>query len=383
MKGILITGATGSIGAAVVKELISMNTKDPLHLFLLMRAKDEKHLLERFSSLCDFWGIAETFTGGSVSIEPVIGDVSLPRLGMKEDVFTEVVSRTTHILHCAGNVRMNLPLEEARLISVGALENLLRIAETIGDQGHLEKIDVITTIGVAGRMSGIIPERELVEERSYHNTYEQAKAEAEVLLFSKIKEGVPITIHRPSMVVGDSRDGRIIGFKIFYYLCEFLAGQKTSGLVPWLGDASLDIVPVDFVAKAMIVSLFSEEAIGKVFHLCSGRDAVRLMFLAEEFRRLAEEFSIKLPPRIVIPMPAFKLLYYFLVFTADEKRKRALKTLPYFMKYLGNKQIFENRQTLAFLKERGLAFVPPKDYLDKVLRHYLNTKYGLGSRLSH
>ncbi len=377
MEGILITGATGSIGAAVVKELISMDTKDPIRLFLLMRARDERHLQERISSLYDFWGISEPFTEGRLSIEPVMGDVSLPGLGMREDVLEKVVSHTTHILHCAGNVRMNLPLEEARLISVKALGNLLEIAGKIREAGHLEKIDVVTTIGVAGRMSGIIPEKRLEEGRTFHNTYEQAKAEAEDLLFDWMDQGFPITIHRPSMVVGDSRDGRIVGFKIFYYLCEFLAGQKTGGLVPWLGEASLDIVPVDFVARAMIVSLFSEDSIGRVFHLCSGRDAIRLMSLADAFRRLLGEYSVKLPPRIVIPMPAFKLLYYFLVFTAGEKRKRALKTLPYFMKYLGKKQIFENRSTLDFLKERCIDFVPPEEYLERVLRYYLDAKYGV------
>ena len=56
------------------------------------------------------------------------------------------------------------------------------------------------------------------EVRTFHNTYEQAKAEAEEYLYPFMAdERLPITIHRPSMVVGDSMTGKAISFQVFYH----------------------------------------------------------------------------------------------------------------------------------------------------------------------
>ena len=55
-----------------------------------------------------------------------------------------------------------------------------------------------------------------------------------------MQAGLPATIHRPSMVVGDSQTGKVIHFQVFYHLCEFLSGRRTLGIVPDTGDAALD-----------------------------------------------------------------------------------------------------------------------------------------------
>ena len=56
-------------------------------------------------------------------------------------------------------------------------------------------------------------------------------------------------------VVGDTINGRIIHFQVFYHLCEFLSGRRTLGLAPGFGGARLDIVPADYVAQVIALSL--------------------------------------------------------------------------------------------------------------------------------
>lgn len=69
-----------------------------------------------------------------------------------------------------------------------------------------------------GWRAGVLPECWITEARTFHDIYEQAKAEAERYLQNVLPEGLPITIHHPSMVIGDAGSGRIIHFQIFYAL---------------------------------------------------------------------------------------------------------------------------------------------------------------------
>ena len=119
-------------------------------------------------------------------------------------------------------------------------------------------------------LPGALPERWITESREYHNTYEQAKAEAEVLVARGVAEGLPITVHRPSMVVGDSRTGDVMRFQIFYHLVEFLSGRRTFGFFPAFGATRLDIVPVDYVANAVVWSSGRQDTVGRILHLCAG-----------------------------------------------------------------------------------------------------------------
>lgn len=76
-------------------------------------------------------------------------------------------------------------------------------------------MEAVSTVGVGGRYYGALPEQWLNTPRNFHNTYEQSKAEAEIILKTEVDQGMPITVHRPSMIVGDSQTGRILNFQIF------------------------------------------------------------------------------------------------------------------------------------------------------------------------
>jgi thioester reductase-like protein len=124
MKTYLITGATGAIGACLVPMLV--NNED-VQVQLLIRARDQNHLNERLEKLFDFWALP----AGSdfrQRIKACPGDVSLPFFGMNEKDYSSVARECTHIIHSAGNVRMNLPLEEARRSSVNSARNIVALA---------------------------------------------------------------------------------------------------------------------------------------------------------------------------------------------------------------------------------------------------------------
>jgi thioester reductase-like protein len=205
MSCVLITGATGVIGSELVPLFLD---SDDCRLRLIVRADSASHLQERTGELLAYWGRRPQDPAVAGRVEVLAGDVGRPRLGLDDATYRRLTGEVTHVVHSAGNVKLSQSLEEARANAVGSAQRVVEFARSCQDRGLLQKLDVVSTVGVAGRMPGLVPERRLSEPREFHNTYEQAKAEAEELLFQELQTGLPVTIHRPSMVVGNSQTGR-------------------------------------------------------------------------------------------------------------------------------------------------------------------------------
>jgi thioester reductase-like protein len=370
MKHCFVTGATGVVGSSLVPVLL----RDPrARLTLLVRAASAEQLAERLDRLFRFWNLPSGDRDARSRIEAVAGDTTLPQLGLARATHQALAATCTHVIHAAGLVRMNLPLDDARSSAVGSARNIVALARACRD---LRKLDFVSTVGVGGRMAQAVPERWLAEPRGFHNTYEQAKAEAEDFLREEVSRSpLPLTVHRPSMVVGDSRDGRIIGFQVFYFLCDFLSGRRTFGLYPDFGDARLDIIGCDIVAEAIAAASDDPQTAGRVLHLCSGpRDALRIDELKQIVRGALEARGLRLPRDRVLPKRAYARLARFAALIAPPRQRRALATLPIYLDYLADSQAFDDSGFRAWLADRGLTRPPPRDYVRRVLDFYLDAR---------
>lgn len=362
VKTYFITGATGAVGSALVPVLLEQpNTR----LELLIRAASETELAERLESLFAFWEIPPDQPATRQRITALRGDVTLPRLGLDDGVYARLCADCTQIIHAAGNVRMNLPIEEARRFAVDATRHLVALARTCP---RLEKLEFVSTVGVGGRMP-LVPERWLAEPRQFHNTYEQSKAEAEdVLREAMEQDGLPVTVHRPSMVVGDSRTGKIIHRQVFYYLCQFLSGRQTLGILPDLHGVTLDTIPVDHVARILCWSSTQRQTVGKVLHLCAGpEEAVEIPWLVEAVREAMAREGVRLPGLKRVPLWVFRGGVPVLQWLAPVRVRKALKNLDIFLDYAGDRQAFENLATLGLLGAEGVSAPEPRGYLDAVI----------------
>lgn len=369
VKRIFLTGATGTIGSALVPRLLQ---DDDVSLTLLIRARDDSDLQARLASMQSHWQWAAGDPRHS-RIKALRGDIALPQFGVGDPAYAQLAGETTHLIHCAASVKLNMSLEQARATAVTPTRTLLDLGRRCAQAGVLRKIDLVSTVGVWGRTPGHMPERRLPEVSDFHNTYEAAKAEAERVIWSE-GEGLPITVHRPSMVVGETGSGRVLHFQVFYHLCEFLSGARTYGVMPSLGHTQLDTVPVDWVADVIRWSNGRDDTAGQIFHLCSGpQAAIALTQLQQRVRRLWQVHGRRLPGLRRIDRRVLERLVPLIGALAGEKARRALRGLPPILAYLAEEQGFANTHTAQVLAAAGLPVPAVDSYLDAVLTYYLQT----------
>jgi thioester reductase-like protein len=337
-------------------------------LYVLLRANSQEHLENRLKDLLSFLQIDADDRNIQGRIKPLMGNTSIPKLGLDIATYDGLAKKIRCIVHSAASVRMDLPLAEARASSVVAAKHIIEFAFSCQANGALEKLEVVSTVGVAGRQQGRILEQPLKEKRAFHTTYEQAKAEAEELFFDASGRGLPITIHRPSMVVGDSETGRVIHRQVFYHLCQFLSGKKTHGMLPTMAGARLDIIPVNYVAKAIYLSSRNLDTAGHIFHLCSGpTQSMQLTDLAARLQEMYSKRNENLPQITYWPLCLFRVVLFLLILISDSKRKRALRSLYFFLLYVSDHQIFDNNVTDSYFSSLGLRIPEIASYLSKVV----------------
>ena len=370
MSVFLVTGASGVVGSAIVPVLLKETDAE---ILILLRSKKGQPLSVRLADLKTFW--LANYPGLSSElidqrIRPIGGEITQPALGLAAGDRAELARTCTNIIHCAASVRMNLPLAEARQTALFPVQSVLELGRSCV---KLRKVEFISTVGVGGRWEGPLPERWITEPRKFHNTYEASKAEAETLVRTEIEKGFPATIHRPSMVVGDSVTGAVIHFQIFYFICDFLSGRRTFGFYPSLETGTLDIVPNDYVARAIVASACDTSTSGSFFHLCSGPDrAVRLKALRElvrrEFRTAKRSGWL---PEIDLSRQNFTRLMHALAVFLPARERRALDTLPIYLDYLSGVQQFGNDETISRLQGYGIPAPRNETVLARVLAYYL------------
>src|SRR6266480_7750993 len=205
---IFITGFPGFIASRLIKRLAPERVRFILLVqpALLERARDE------VAQIASETGAAR----GNFQI--VEGDITRDGLGMAGAELETARRETTTLFHLAAIYDLAVERELAIRVNVAGTRNINSFARTIR---NLRRYHYVSTCYVAGLRKGVILENELRHNAGFRNAYEETKYLAE-LEVEGLKSELPITIHRPAVVCGDSRTGETAKYDGIYYLIHYL-----------------------------------------------------------------------------------------------------------------------------------------------------------------
>ena len=244
----VVTGGTGFIGRRVVSRLL--DTRPDAEVWVLVRRPS----LGRFERLAGQWG---------ERAKPLVGELTEPGLGLTDEAIAELGPDVDHVVHCAAIYDITAAEPEQRAANVDGTRAVIELAGRLDATLHH-----VSSIAVAGDFHGEYTEDDFDIGQQLPTPYHQTKFEAELLVRST--PGLRYRIYRPAVVVGDSRTGEMDKVDGPYYFFGVLAKlavlpRLTPIMLPDTGRTN--IVPVDYVADALVALLHSDGRDGQTFHL--------------------------------------------------------------------------------------------------------------------
>lgn len=242
MPQLLMTGFPGFLGSALLPRLLAR--RGDTEAVCLVQPQHAVLARSRVKEL----EVTDPSTTGRVRL--AVGDITAPDLGLSPDDRAGL-DDVTEVWHLAAVYDLAVAPDVARRVNVDGTRNVLTFARR---QPGLRRLQYVSTCYVSGRYAGRFTEDSLEEGQSFRNHYEQTKHEAELLVRTAMEDGLPATVYRPGIVVGDSETGATQKYDGPYFLATFLARQAAIAFVPSLGDADqvrVCLVPRDFVVSAM------------------------------------------------------------------------------------------------------------------------------------
>jgi long-chain acyl-CoA synthetase len=351
---VLITGTTGFVGMELLARYLE-RTERPV--VALVRAGSDRGAQARVEA------VLENLYGPRAAdyadrVQAFRAELTAPKLGLTERRFQALARRASTIVHGAASVSFTLPLRAAREINADGTRRVLELAAACGSLGRYAHI---STAYVAGTHAGRFFESDLDVGQGFHNTYEQSKYEAEQLVRGS---GVPFTILRPSIVVGDRTSGWTAAFNVLYWPLRALA-RGLFEAVPASPSTPVDVVSIDYVADAIHALCESSGGLGATYHLTAGAQASTL----GEIVSIASRYFRKPSPRMLSAAE-------FARFEAGCASPLALEGGRAYFPYFTVSTLFDDTQARSVLEPAGISVSPLRDYLGRLLDFATRSRWG-------
>jgi long-chain acyl-CoA synthetase len=371
-RGVLLTGSTGFLGGDLLPRLLASRPGAPI--YCLMRSSKKNPLEARRGALLEW---ADLSADEAERVIAVDGDLTAGDLGLGERR-AELAAQVKEIFHTAATTRFDMELEEARRVNLYGVAHLISFVRESARAGGFRRLNHVSTayvMGESGSGNGGRPD--------FRNTYEESKWEAERLL-DAVRGEVPVTCYRPSIIVGDSRTGRTLHFRVLYEPIKwvYLGGMT---VLPCQPSVRLDVVPVDFVCDAILAIAECEDAIGRTYPITSG-DAGAISI--REFTELAVRYGNEWQREVGEPLTAPpKLVTSEHLETLSSSERKAFEKIlaaadqlaQGYLPYMLVEQVFECPETRAALAGTGIVCPPLREYMRAIIRYASEHRYGVRS----
>jgi nucleoside-diphosphate-sugar epimerase len=343
---IFLTGATGYIGAHVAANLLERHDST---LNLLVRGRDPHDAEVRlWNALQLHMPFAKFYEYLQTKIRIFGGDLTDARFGLDPDSYDRLVHTTDSVIHCAASLNRKSDKSCLNVNLRGTLE-VVQLARRSHYYHGLQRFSSVSTVAVAGKRSHeIVSEDRSIEwERSDYDPYARTKKFCEHMVRELLPE-VPLTIFRPSIVLGDSRHPETTQFDMVRSFV-FLAGLP---VLPFRPDDKIDIVNVDFVADAIATLHMKASPQHDTYHLSSGNDS-------QSFRELTTALAAAQSKRGPMFMPILEGPFTSMV-NMLANRKGAIghgaALMKVFLPYLMWNTVFDNTRVTAEMGRKPTPF---------------------------
>ena len=339
-----ITGFPGFIAGRLLKRLAAQGAR----LILLVQPA----LVDKARSEID--ALARAVGSSTEQFSIVEGDISQPNLGLATEDLAMTRASATRVFHLAAIYDLAVSRDLAMRINVEGTRNVNAFVRGLP---HLRHYHHVSTCYVAGKREGRIFETELTHNAGFRNFYEESKYLAE-LEVEALKSELPVTIHRPAVVCGDSRTGETAKYDGVYFLIHYLLKWPSGLSLLNIGnhEVSLNLVPIDFVVEAMAALAFDDAAIGKTVQLA---DPMPLT-TNQLFNAIATSIGDR-RSKITVPR---SWVYFFLMLPPSPR----ITGLPHHaVPYFFVKQTYESIEAQNLLVPHNIRCPPFKSYVDTIV----------------
>ena len=271
----LITGATGFIGRQVMRHLLDGGRS----VIAIARSREDlsahARVVRTVGRLPD-----------RCQLEVIDADLTHPQHGLTPALLSRLRDTVDTVLHCAGDTAFfPTDIEQFR---AGHINGPLALLAALHG-GRLRRWGYLSTAYVCGKRSGTVFEEEGDVGQDFHNPYERVKLDAEMAMRAAGERlGIDVRVFRPSVVVGpapETAGGQPSNlFFIFIRMMETLArlSRRVEVRIRIAGapTARFNIVPVEYVARALVALAEHPDGAGKTFHLVVSKAPVQEAMLA-------------------------------------------------------------------------------------------------------
>jgi thioester reductase-like protein len=343
---IFLTGSTGYIGAHVAANLLDAHGAS---LNVLVRAKDSQQAAERLWEALqlhmDFPRFGEHL---QTRIRVFRGDLTTPQFGLDRDTYDRLIHTTDSVIHCAASLNRKSEKSCLNVNLRGTLE-VVQLARRSHYYHGLRRFSNVSTVAVAGKRHNevVTEDRSIDWERSDYDPYARTKKFCEHMVRELLPE-VPLTIFRPSIVLGDSRRAETTQFDMVRAFV-FLAGLPA---LPFRPTDKIDIVNVDFVADAIANLHQKENPLHDTYHLSSGTGS-------QTFRELTSALAAAQGKRAPVFLPFMEKAFANGVNMAASRKGpvgHGASLLRVFMPYLLWNTVFDNTRVTSELGKMPVPF---------------------------
>jgi thioester reductase-like protein len=345
---IFLTGATGYLGSYIAHGLLTQHGQ---RLALLVRAKSreegEQRLWQSLQLHMDFPAFYELV---KQRVDIYLGDLTEPNLGLDASSYKKLAHDTSSVIHCAASLNRKSNKACFNVNLRGTLQ-VLKLARAAQDHHGLRRFSDVSTVAVSGEVNHqLIHEDEAIDwNKSDYDPYSRTKKFCEHMVHELLPD-VPVTVFRPSTVLGDSRIPQTTQFdmvRAFVFLARL-------PVVPLAESWRMDIVPANYVGAGIVAVHMQERPEHDAYNLSTGAASPSYREIVGALRSAGHG-----APRVFAPglLPTFEKTVERLM---DTPRgwgvAPAASLMKVFLPYLAYDTVFDNTRIQKVLGAAPASF---------------------------